>query len=94
MARQDQSMDSVAASNTPQSAAPEAFGTVAISSDPGGAEIFVDDKSSGNTPAILKPPAGSHAILLKFPGHADCRRTREVLKCSKVSLGASLEPIS
>ena len=45
----------------------------------------------GNAPATLKLPAGSHAILLKFPGHADWRRTLEALKSSKVSLEAALE---
>ncbi|HET9994230.1 MAG TPA: trypsin-like peptidase domain-containing protein [Candidatus Acidoferrum sp.] len=72
--------------------APEGVGTVTISSDPDGAEIFVDDKFHGNTPATLKIPAGSHAVVLKFPGHADWRRTLEVLKSSKTSLKAALEP--
>jgi S1-C subfamily serine protease len=81
-------------SNTSSSAVPEGVGTVTITSDPDGAEIFVDDKFLGNAPATLKLPPGSHAVLLKFPGHADWRRTLEVLKSSKVSLKASLEPIS
>src|SRR5216683_828818 len=70
------------------------IGTVAISSEPDSAEIFVDDKFYGNTPATLKLPAGSHAILLKFPGHADWHRTLEVLKSSKLSLKAVLDPQS
>jgi hypothetical protein len=45
-------------------------------------------------PATLKLSPGSHAVLLKFPGHADWRRTLEVLKSSKFSLKATLEPIS
>jgi hypothetical protein len=87
-------MDSGTASNTPLSAAPDAVGTVSISSDPDGAEIFVDEKFHGNTPATLKLSAGSHGILLKFPGHADWRRTLEVLKSSKTSLKAVLDPAS
>ena len=70
----------------------ESVGTVTITSDPDGAEIFVDDKFHGNTPAILKIAAGSHVILLKLPGHADWRRTLEVLKSSRTSLKATLEP--
>ena len=66
-------------------------GTVVITSEPDGAEIFVDDKFHGNTPATLRIPAGSHAIVLKFPGHADWRRTLEIFKSSKVSLKAALE---
>jgi serine protease Do len=80
-------------SNPPSSAPPEGVGTVTITSDPDSAEIFVDDKFFGNAPATLKLPAGSHAILLKFPNHADWRRTLEVLKSSKSSLKAALEPI-
>ena len=81
----------------PSSAAavtPDGVGTVTISSEPDGAEIFVDDKFHGNTPATLRLPAGSHVIVLKFPRRADWRRTLEVLKSSKVSLKAALEPAS
>ena len=81
-------------SNTSSTAPPEGVGTVAISSEPDSAEIFVDDKFYGNTPATLKLPAGSHAILLKFHGHADWHRTLEVLKSSKLSLKAVLDPQS
>lgn len=73
---------------------PDGVGTIIISSTPDGAEIFVDDKFHGNTPATLKIPAGSHAIVLKFPGHADWKRTLEVLKSSKVTLRATLDPAS
>jgi len=64
----------------PASPAPEAssgVGTIIISSVPDGAEIFVDDKFHGNTPATLRLPTGSHAI---------------VLKSSKVTLRATLDP--
>jgi serine protease Do len=73
---------------------PEGIGTVTVTSEPDGAEIFVDEKFHGNTPATLKLSAGSHAILLKFPGRADWHRTLEVLKSSKVSLKATLGPAS
>jgi serine protease Do len=79
-------------SSTPAPAAPEGLGTITVTSEPDSAEIFVDDKFFGNAPATLKLPAGSHAIVLKFPGHADWRRTLEVLKSSKSSLKAALEP--
>jgi serine protease Do len=79
---------------TSSSSLPDSVGTVSISSDPDGAEIFVDEKFHGNTPAMLKLTTGSHAIVLKFPGHADWRRTLEVLKSSKTSLKATLDPAS
>jgi S1-C subfamily serine protease len=78
-------------SNTSSSSAPDGVGTVTITSEPDGAEIFVDEKFHGNTPATLKLSAGAHAIVLKFPGRADWRRTLEVLKSSKVSLKAALD---
>jgi PEGA domain-containing protein len=76
------------------SSAPDRVGTVIVTSEPDGAEIFVDGKFYGNTSATLRLPAGSHAILLKFPGRADWRRTLEVLKSSKASLKATLDPAS
>ena len=75
---------------SPQTA-PAGAGTVIISSVPDGAEIFVDEKFHGNTPATLRLPTGSHAIVLKFPGRTDWKRTLEVLKSSKVTLRATLD---
>lgn len=77
----------------PAAASPEGVGTVIITSEPDGAEIFVDDKFHGNTPATLRLPTGSHEIVLKFPKHADWRRTLEVLKSSKTSLKATLASV-
>lgn len=78
----------------PASPAPQAspgVGTIILSSVPDGAEIFVDEKFHGNTPATLRLPTGSHAVVLKFPGRADWKRTLEVLKSSKVTLRATLD---
>ena len=65
-------------------------GTVNISSDPDGAEIYVDGKFFGNAPATLKLPSGSHEVTLKFPGRAAWQRTLEILKGSKTTLDATL----
>lgn len=70
---------------------PPAFGTVAITSDPDGAEIYLDDKFVGNAPAKLKLTAGTHTMILKAAGFADWKRTLEVLKDSHVSLKPVLE---
>jgi serine protease Do len=86
--------ESAAAPDPQTPSSPEGFGTVTITSEPDGAEIFIDEKFHGNTPAILKLSAGSHAVVLKFPGRADWRRTLEVLKSSKSSLKAALDPAS
>jgi serine protease Do len=69
----------------------EGTGTVSITSDPDGAEIFVDDKFFGDAPATLKLSAGTHIIVLKTPGRADWRRTLEVLKGNKTTLKAILD---
>jgi len=93
-ANSTESVDSAgnSSSNASLSAPLDAVGTVSISSDPDGAEIFVDEKFHGNTPAMLKLTTWSHVIVLKFPGHADWRRTLEVLKSSKTSLKGTLNP--
>jgi S1-C subfamily serine protease len=69
---------------------PPGIGTVSISSDPDGAEIYIDGKFFGNAPATLKLPSGSHEIILKAPRRADWRRTLEILKGSKTTLDATL----
>jgi S1-C subfamily serine protease len=70
---------------------PHGFGTVTITSDPDGAEIFVGDKFVGSTPAKLKLAAGSHVIVLKSAGLAEWKRTLEILKDSQVTLKPVLE---
>ena len=74
------------------SAPPDGYGQLAITSEPDAAEIYVDGKFHGNTPATLKLPAGSHAILLKSPGHPDFTRTLELPKSSKLNLKAVFTP--
>jgi hypothetical protein len=62
------------------------FGVVTITSEPDGAEIYLDGKFVGNTPGKLKIPAGTHSIVLKSSGHVDWQRALEVLKDSNVAL--------
>lgn len=73
-------------------ATPEAgVGTVSISSEPEGAEIYVDGKFVGNAPSRLKLPAGPHGIEVQAPGHKPWQRALEVLKDSEVTLRAVLD---
>lgn len=81
----------VVAAKDAQAPAAEGTGTVNITSEPDGAEIYVDDKFVGNAPATLKLAAGSHAIKLKSAGRADWVRTLEILKDSQTNLKATLE---
>ncbi|MGB8456661.1 MAG: trypsin-like peptidase domain-containing protein [Candidatus Acidiferrum sp.] len=93
----DSSKASSAAAAADDAADPEAsqtpvgFGTVAITSEPDGAEIYVDEKFVGNAPAKLKLPAGNHNMMLKAAGFADWKRMLEILKDSHVTLKPVLE---
>lgn len=69
---------------------PPGTGTVTISSDPDGAEIYIDGKFFGDAPATLKLSVGSHEVILRFPGRTDWQRTLEILKSSKTTLNATL----
>ena len=71
---------------------PDGYGQLTITSEPDAAEIYVDGKFHGNAPATLKLSAGSHAILLKSPGHPDFTRTLELPKSSKLNLKAVFDP--
>ena len=85
-----QPADAPSEPNTSQT--PSGVGTVTITSDPDGAEIYVDDKFVGNAPAKLKLPAGNHVMTLKATGFKEWKRTLEVLKGSQVTLKPALEP--
>ncbi len=80
------------ASIPPATVSPEGFGQLNITSYPDAAEIYVDNKFVGNTPATLKLPAGQHVVLMKSPGKPDYSRTLEVPKSSKLTLKALFEP--
>jgi hypothetical protein len=46
-----------------------------VTSDPPGAEVFVDGKSSGRfTPARVEIPAGTHTMTLKLSGFQPAKR--------------------
>jgi hypothetical protein len=86
----------VAATPTPVSPAPvttaeEAPGTLLVSSNPDGADIYVDDQFVGNAPANLKLKAGKHAIKVKANGFKDWSRDVTVHAGSEMRLIATLE---
>jgi len=66
----------------------EGTGTLSVSSDPDGAEVYLDGKFVGNTPAILKLPVGPHTIQLRSPGRAEWERSVEIVKDSQLNLKA------
>ena len=66
----------------------EGTGTLSVSSDPDGADVYLDGKFVGNTPAILKLPVGPHTIQIKSPGRADWERSVEIVKDSQLNVRA------
>lgn len=67
-------------------------GRVAVTSEPGGADVFVDGKFVGQTPAKLTLTAGAHHIEVQMSGRQTWQRDLNLLKESDVSLSAVLPP--
>jgi hypothetical protein len=65
---------------------------VMVSSEPTGADIFVDDKFMGNTPSLLQLPAGSHTIRIEGKGQKPWSRDVTLTGGGKVTIQASLSP--
>jgi PEGA domain/Trypsin-like peptidase domain len=65
-------------------------GTVLISSDVSGADIFVDNNFVGNTPSTLTLAAGSHDVRVESPSHVPWSRQVQLLKDSNKNLKAAL----
>ncbi|MFZ3217115.1 MAG: PEGA domain-containing protein [Candidatus Acidiferrales bacterium] len=66
-------------------------GSVAIASDPAGAEIYVDGHFVGQTPATLHLAGGTHRIELRASGKRDWQRDLDVMKDSQLTLHPALE---
>lgn len=66
--------------------------TISVSSEPAGADIYVDEKFVGNTPSVLHLAAGIHEIKIEAAGKKTWERQLDVLRDSKVTLDPALEP--
>jgi hypothetical protein len=66
----------------------ERVGTIAISSSPERAEIYVDGRFEGQTPATLRLPGGLHHFEVRFSGDQKWARDLDVLAGSKFTLEA------
>lgn len=64
-------------------------GRVAVTSDPPGAEIYVDGQFEGQTPATLRLKSGLHHVEVKFSATQQWARDLDVLRGSKLTLNAS-----
>jgi hypothetical protein len=69
----------------------EVTGSVNVSSNPSGADVFVDGEFVGNCPAALKLIAGKHTIAVKMSGFKDWTRDLSVQAGSDVQLTGNLE---
>lgn len=68
-----------------------ARGTVNVSSNPAGADVFADGDFVGNSPAVLKLAPGKHAVTVKSSGYTDWSKEITVQSGSEVQLTANLE---
>lgn len=66
-------------------------GSVAISSDPTGAEIYVDGSFVGQTPSTIHLPSGSHRVELKASGKRSWQRELNVTNDSVLTLHPVLD---
>jgi len=72
-------------------AARAAASSVTFTSDPSGAEIYIDDKFVGQTPSTITMQPGSHVVVVKAVGRKSWRRDLDVMKDSQVALHPVLE---
>jgi S1-C subfamily serine protease len=69
------------------------FGVAEITSNLDGAEIFLDDRFVGSSPATLRIPEGPHSLVLKSAQHTDWSRSINILRDSTISVKATLNPL-
>ena len=74
---------------TPDSANPKA--SLAISSEPTAADIYVDGEFMGNTPSLIQLPAGSHTIRIEAKGQKTWSRSITLTSGGKINLQATLQ---
>jgi hypothetical protein len=68
-------------------------GVLTFSSETVGAEIYIDGKFVGDTPATISLAIGVHQIAIKAGGKKDWKREIEVMKGSQVTLHPVLESL-
>ena len=73
---------------------PPATGSLAISSDPPGSEIYLDGVYRGTTPSTIPDlPAGTHTLELRYRGYSSWSASVEIIGGEKLSMTATLDPI-
>ena len=92
-ANAETSAAAVALTSQPE-ASNAAVATLLIKSDPGGAEISVDEKFMGTTQSTLKLSAGEHTITITKTGYKEWKRTITLNPASDITIDAVLEKIT
>lgn len=83
----EKTADTEAAAAAPK----DAIGTVSITTNPDGAEVYADDQFYGNSPAMLKLKPGKHTIRIKMAGYKEWQREMSTEAGSDAHLSATLE---
>jgi PEGA domain len=68
----------------------QALVPVKLSSDPEGADVFLDGSFVSSTPAVLRLKAGTYKVAVKMSGYADWEREIKILPGAEVNLNAKL----
>jgi hypothetical protein len=68
-------------------------GSVAVSSSPAGADVYLDGEFVGSCPAALKLSQGKHNITVKLAGFKDWTRDITIQEGSDVQVTATLEKL-
>jgi len=87
---------SITARLTPVSPGPvkDTTGAIAVTSSPGGANVFLDNAFRGITPITLSDvPDGSHVVLVRIDGYVDQTRTVTVTGTSVTPVTVNLAEI-
>jgi hypothetical protein len=69
----------------------EPAGSLVITSDPSGAEVYVDGEFSGNTPCKLTVDAGKHTIKVAKKDYKEWTRELTVRERSEMTVNAAME---
>jgi hypothetical protein len=77
-----------------QTAANDATGTIILSTNPDGAEVYLDTQFYGNSPATLKLKPGTHIIRVSMSGYKDWSKEISSEAGSTAQLTATLEKLN
>lgn len=87
----EKSADSSPSGSISAQEAPTGAAKVMVSSEPSGADLYVDGNFMGNTPSQIQIAAGSHDVRVELRGHTPWSRAITLTAGSKVTIQAVLD---